>query len=347
MEYSKENTMTRKEYLKSKNKMNFDFSKIKYILIIAVIILLSIYLYKQLNIYNNVTKIANNVVEETALLKTMKMYYIQDSYTKNKNTSLVLYKSSDESRTNISNSEGIINILYKNDIIYGLKNDGLYVLDNEKNELTKIIDKKIEKFVVQENNIYYYYVDSKNNKNTGIYVFDTLDNIEKQIISAKIFDFDVSENYIYAVMSGTTSRSIFRFNLQGKFKKEISGKYIVNQIKCIENKVYFNTTKNYKLYYIDNGINKITDNKVIDIFNVVKYNKNIYYINGSDNNTLYCKSQKSDERIIKKNIDSIEIDENIIYYKIKNTIEIYKYDTNTKNTAQVTSVRTSKYICKN
>ena len=345
MEYSKENVMTRKEYLKSKNKKKFDFSKLKYVLLIIVVLLLSIYLYKQLNLYNNVTKIANKVVEETALAKTMTMYYIQNSYTKEDTTCVMLFKSFDDSRTKIENTEGFNDIIIENDILYGLKENNIYMVNISTNDITKITERKVKKFIVKNSVIYCYVLD---NKNSGVYKIDIKNNIEKQIILSEIYDFDVTDKNIYIVSKGTTSKSIIRFDLEGKNKKEISGKYIVSGIKCIENKIYFTTTKNSKLYVIyKDNITKLTENIVKDIKNVVEYDGNVYYINSSDSNTLYLLNQNKNERIIKKNIEDIQIDGNIIYYRIKGLIGIFKYDIESKNTAQVTSVRTSKYICKN
>ena len=349
MEYSKENVMTRKEYLKSKKNRKFDFSKFKYVLLFVVIVLLSIYLYKQLNLYNNVTKIANKVVEETALAKTMTMYYIQDSYTKDEKTSVMIYKSFDESRTKIENTEGFTDICLEKNNLYGIKENKLYKIDLETKELIKVTDKNVKSFIVKNNIIYYYVVDKKDPQNTGVYKIDLNISSENQIIAAEIFDMDITEKHIYIVSKGTTNRSVLRYDLEGKNKKEISEKYIISGIRCIEDKVYFTTTKNNKLYVIDKNksITKITNNKIKNIKDVVEYNGNVYYINSSDNNTLYVVNSKTDERVLKKNIIDLQIDRNVIYFRIEGSIGIYKFDTETKNTAQVTSARTNKYICKN
>jgi len=68
-----------------------------------------------------------------------------------------------------------------------------------------------------------------------------------------------------------------------------------------------------------------------------------------DNNTLYMINLKTgqEEQIIKKNIESIQVDNNIIYYKLLNTIGIYKYDIETGKGAQITSARTSEFVCIN
>ena len=196
--------------------------------------------------------------------------------------------------------------------------------------------------------VYYYIKDDNNSKNTGIYKKEE-DKKPKQIINLEVYDIDITNKNIYIVTKSKTSRSIVRFDLDGNSKKELSDKYIVNQIKCINDNIYFTTTKDYKLYVINKNdkIEKLTNNKVENIKNVVVYKENIFYVNSGNSNTLYKKNSTQDERIIKKNIESVQIDGNVIYYKIKDSIGIYKYDVLTENTAQLTSARTNEYICKN
>ena len=129
MEYSKDNIMTRKEYLKSKKKNKLDFSKLKYVLLFIVVILLGVYVFKQLKIYNNVTQIANKVVEESKIVRTMTMYYVSDTYTKGGQSIVTLYKSSDESRTAIEGSEKFNKISVVEKQLYGLVDNTLYVVN--------------------------------------------------------------------------------------------------------------------------------------------------------------------------------------------------------------------------
>ena len=75
----------------------------------------------------------------------------------------------------------------------------------------------------------------------------------------------------------------------------------------------------------------------------------IYYINKGDGNTLYSLNLKTgkEERLIKKNISSIQMDKNIMYYSQSNSIGIYKYDVLSGKGEQVTSVRTNEFVCIN
>ena len=137
MEYSDKNVMSRKEYLKNKRKGKFGIKTVKNVLIVAVIVLLSIYLWKQLNIYNNVTKIANQMLEETALTKTMKMYYVASPYTKEASNSVMLYKSSDESRIKIEGTDSFTNIKLVGDKLYGIVEDKIESVDLLTSEKTE------------------------------------------------------------------------------------------------------------------------------------------------------------------------------------------------------------------
>ena len=150
MEYSNDNIMTRKEYLKSKKKQNFFLSKFKYILLVIVVVLLGVYVFKQLNVYNNVTKIANKVVEESSLAKTMTMYYVSEPYTKGGESTVMLYKSNDESRTTIVGSEGFSNILVSENMLYGIKDNTLYSIDLTTTTKQQVVNKKVQNYSIAE-----------------------------------------------------------------------------------------------------------------------------------------------------------------------------------------------------
>lgn len=347
MEYSKENIMTRKEYLKSKKKSKFDFSKLKYLLILVVIVLLSIYLFKQLNVYNKVTKIANKVVEETALAKTMTMYYVADTYTKEGESSVLLYKSSDESRTKIANSEGLSNIKILEDKLYGLKKKKLYVIDLLTNEILQLTKRNVTAYDIKENNVYYI---CSTKKEKGLYKYNLESRKDVKLVSGDFYYIQLADEGIYTTSKATTSKSAVKYGFDGKGKKILSNKYIVSNMTCYNGNIYFINSSDSKLYVIKNNgesIIKLSNSKVSNKQFVV-YKDNLLYLSKKDN-SLYKLDLKTnkEEQVIKKNIQSIQNDENILYYKLSNNLGIYKYDILTNKTQQVTSVRTSEYICKN
>ena len=345
MEYSNGNTMTRKEYLKSKKKKNFWLSKIKYVLLIIVVVLLGIYVFKQLNVYNNVTKLANKVVEETKLARTMTMYYVSEPYTKDGSTSVMLYKSYDESRTQILGSENFSNIKVIENKLYGVCDGTLYVIDLLTNEKIQISDAKVQDYLVHGEQIYLKLAD-------GIYRCVTPSRETKKIIDGKCYQMIIDGSNLYAITAGKTSQSIVKFNLNGKKEKELSEKYIATSMIIYENNIYFINSKDSKLYEVaktGGKIQKVIDIKILDTKNIVCYKDVIYYINKEDSNTLYMYNlkTKNNERIVKKNVASIQIDGNIIYYTVEGSIGINKLDVTTGKSVQITSARTDEYICIN
>ena len=121
-------------------------------------------------------------------------------------------------------------------------------------------------------------------------------------------------------------------------------------MKCYNGNIYFINSSDSKLYVIKNNgesIIKLSNSKVSNKQFVV-YKDSLLYLSKKDN-SLYKLDLKTnkEEQVIKKNIQSIQNDENILYYKLSNNLGIYKYDILTNKTQQVTSVRTSEYICKN
>lgn len=345
MEYSKDNTMTRKEYLKSKKKSNFFLSKLKYILLIIVVILLGIYVFKQLNVYNNVTKIANKVVEETKLARTMTMYYVSEPYTKDGKTTIMLYRANDESRTIIPGTEDFTNIQINENKLYGIKNELLYVIDLTTNFKESIIDKKVQDYVIKGSNIYLII-------NDGVYKYDATSKVANKIIDSKVDKLLADDNNLFVIAEGKTSKSIIRYNLNGKGEKQLSEKYIVSNMYLFGDVIYFINSKDSKIYSVSKSggeIKKVSDEKAPQENSMVYYKDNLYYINKDDSNTLYRVNVKTGEKVqvIKKNISSVQIDDNVIYYSLSNSIGIYKYDVETGKNAQVTSVRTSEFVCIN
>lgn len=344
MEYSKDNTMTRKEYLKSKNKSKFSFSKIKYLLLTIVVALLGVYVFNQLKVYNNVTQIANKVLEESKLAKTMTMYFVSNTYTKDGDSRVMLYKSSDESRTNIPGTENIKKISINDNKLYGLVENELYSIDLTSYTKELLFENKIESYIVKEGYIFF-------TTNEGIYKYNINSKESSKIINGKVYQMQVSDNNIYVIADGKTSKSIIKYDLNGGNKQELSESYTVENMYVSQDKILFTNTKDNGIYSVSKNDKKITNTSKNQVNgnNLVEYKGNVYYINKSDNNTLYrinINTQK-EEKVVDKNISSIQLVDNIIYYNTANGISIYKYGIETGKTDKVTSVRASEYICIN
>lgn len=341
MEYSKENIMTRKEYLKSKKKNRFDFKLLKYALLIITIVLLGIYVFKQLNVYNNVTKMANKVVEETALAKTMTMYYVSNPYTKEGENVVMLYKSYDESRTKISGSENFQNIKVVDNKLYGIVNDTLYYIDLTTQEKIEILKDSIKSYYILNNKVYY-------STKKGIYIYDIESKKQDLIIEKNAEQFIVQDEYIYIIAPSKTSKSVIRYSINGKDKLDITDKEIVSKIEVLNNKIYYiNSSDKDRIYVVNtNGKNKqkLTDTGAI---NVKATQTDVYFVT-SENvlNKINLKSSK-EETIVKKNITNIDIVDNVLYYTIKNDLGIYRINLETGKKDKITSIRADEYICIN
>lgn len=344
MEYSKENVMTRKEYLKSKKKNKFSFKFLKYALLIVTIILLGIYVFKQLNVYNNVTKMANKVVEETALAKTMTMYFVSYPYSKDGKSSVMLYKSYDESRTKIEGSEDFQNIKVVDNKLYGIVENKMYVIDLTTLEKNDILEENINEYYVLEDKIYF-------SNDSGIYLYDTTNDKLDKIIDKKVENFIIQDGYIYIIAPSKTSKSIIKYNLNGKGKLDITEREIVSKMCVVKDKIYYiNSSDNNKVYMVNTNGKK--NEKVVDARvtnnNLVATLTDVYFTTSEDNilKKVNIKSSK-EETLIKKNIQNIKIIDNILYYNISGDLGIYRINLETNKKEKITSVRTNEYICIN
>lgn len=359
MEYSSDKKMTRKEYLKSKSKGKLWIRVIKYTLLLAVIALLGVYLFRQLNIYNNVTKIANKVVEDTALARTMKMYYVADGYTKDAPTEVMLYKAYDNSRVRIENTNGMYNLQVQDGYLYGIKDSKLYCVNLETNEQTLVIEQDIRSYVLSDKRIYFYSVD-KDTKKTGIYIYSANDKKCEQIINIEVYQMILDSENIYVISKGKTEKSIIRYNLNGSGRKIISDKEIVSYITQDKNNIYFiSSDKLYKIkkngkdqeqlikddIYIDSDIDNMTSAQGP----IMVRNEKVYYIKKAEEAELceYDINSKEWRVIDKKNIESLSLVDGTLYYKINNSLEVYKINLETGKGDKVTSIRGNEYICIN
>ena len=359
MEYSDKNAMSRKEYLKSKKKNGFGIRTIKYFLIVVVIVLLSIYLWKQLNIYNNVTKIANQVLEETALAKTLKMYYISEGYTKESPNVVMLYKATDESRIKIEGSEGFSNIKLVGDKLYGLAGNKLYSIDTITLEKIEYPLADVKEYIVKGTKIYCY-IETKKEEKNGIYVYDMDTKKSSQIIKAEVFQFVMDDTYIFVVTKGKTAKSIVRYNINGSGRTVLTDKQIVSHMMLNESSIYFVADEIlYKMSKSGKDIIKISEDKIYldadikgrySLENMVAVKKHmVYFISKTEKNILSAVDMNKNEKqsLTKKTVESVKIVDHILYFKLNSELGFYKVNLETGKMEQITSIRGNEYICIN
>jgi len=362
LEYKKEEMMTRKEYIKNKqnnNKKDRQY-KILPILTIVFILLLSIYVYRQLNIYNSVTKMTKKIVEENNLRNTEKIYYMGESYTIDDDKLLFEYSLSDKSRKVIEAGKNFSNIKIDKNYLYGIFEGYLNKIDRATYEKEKICDTKISDYLINGNKIYLYIV-SKDKEKTGIYLLDQTNKKTSKIISGRVYQLIIDKKNIYTVMDGKTSKSIVRYTLKGKSKKILTDKEIVSYIIQNDNYVfYINRSKQGKIFYM------AKEGKNMGVFSqgkVESYNQEEPFLNGNNvmgivDEKLYYIDQENkelkavniktkEEMSLSKDmssIDKIQILGEKIYYSKKTDIGIYRYDTRNSQNEKITSAMQIEYV---
>ena len=236
------------------------------------------------------------------------------------------------------------NIKVVDNTLYGIKGGRLYAIDLDTKQEVLVIDTKVADYIIKSDSIYYLGENS-----VGLYKYNIQTKKTESVLKDKIQQIDITENNIYLIAKGNTKQRIIRVNLDGKNRKVLSEKYVVSYF-CLSTTgdIFFINESDSKLYNIAvNGkINKVLNVSISKP--IIVYDNQIFYINKKDQK-LYKQVMGSDkqELVIDKKVTNIQRDQDTIYYKLNDGIGIYKYDILTKKTTQVTSARTTEYICKN
>lgn len=346
--------MSRKEYLKNKKRQKYSKFRIIPVLLLFVVIGLSIYVYKQLQVYNTVTKFASNIIEENALKDNKRIYYIGESYTKEKDTQLIYFDSLYDSRTIIESGTNIEKIQINDNNIFGLIDGKLYKIDKTTHKKTLVLDKKIKGYLISNDNIYLYI---NTTKSKGI--FKIIDGKEQLIIQGEVYQMVADDKNLYVVTEADTLKSIVRYDLEGKNKKILTNKQIVSNIFLGNNSIYYsNRSDNNKIYYISkNGkkSGKLTDNQIISYArdeahfnnnNIMIEKDNFLYFIANNNNNVFRINLESlkQELIIEKQINTIQSVGDKIYYTKIGDIGIYCFDETNNYSEKITSARTNEYL---
>lgn len=366
LNFSDDEVMTRKEYLKSKRKIKLP--SIKTILLIIIIILLSMYVTKQIKTYNTVTLAAKKVVEESSLIKTLKIYYMNSGYTKDSENILTKYSNQDESRTEYIGTESMTNLKVLDNYVYGIKNNSLCRIKisntqtQDENSLEELVKDNVIGYNIYNNYIYVVKYQQNNNDTNGVYKFDIEKNNVSKIISGTIYQLAVNENNIYVVMPAKTDRSIVSFDKSGKGKTVLTSNEIVSYITVSLNNIVFtnqlekgriyllniknkNITKlSEELYgnYIKTGTKtKINGNNYINM-----YENNIIYLSSTDSKIYsYNINTKESVKLFNETTNDFQIVDKYIYYKESNSLKIMEYNIKDKILTNITSIRSNEFIC--
>lgn len=356
--YNKDEVVTRKEYLKNKNKKN-NKNKPPFVLMLFIFVLL-FYIIFQYNTYQKKYRIVNNIPTEISSLKNYDVYYTTKTYTYNTETVLNYIKSNHASKEVTSAILGLTNINGNNGYVYGLKEGSLVRAKNtftdgtnSFEELEVIIPKGVIFYSVYKDEVYAFL--KGENIETGIYRKDKTNNKYVKIISEDISQILVDDKNIYIANNGT-DKNIYSYSKQNLVKKQLTkNKEVIYMIEN-ENTIYYTDKKtNGKIYStIKNSGDErsITKEGAINIVNDKKcsngnfcmgiYDNYIYYINTNKNNRLYkakINGESDEKQVINAEIEKISMLGYSIIYKEKFKNSIYRYEVTSKINSEITSGR--------
>lgn len=354
LESEKNKSMTRKEYLKKKKKEKSVLPWLKNIALLLVIVALSIYVINQLKVYNSVTDIANKMLEESKLIKTYKIYFMADTYEKDDNDKILYYyQGTDESRRELKSGRGLSSIsIDSSNNMYGIKDNTLIKINTIEDVSEVICSENVANYVLNRDNIFIYKDYGKSDEKTGIY------NLKgEQIIEGIVYQMLCDENSIYVIEPSTTSRSLVKYSFSGNGKIVLSEKDIVTNIIQDDEHIYYSSSSKKDCICKvskDGGVIKTISNTAClkDTTNFSKtntmavYNGNVLFVASSDNK-VYITSEETDNIIVDNAVSQIQLNGHMLYFSLKDKIEIYRYNLEKGVLEKITSARTNEMICIN
>ncbi len=354
LETEKEKSMTRKEYLKYKKKKNRSLPWLKNIALLLVIVALSLYVVNQLKVYTSVTEIANKMLEESKLIKTYKMYFMGEPYTKDdKENILYYYQGADESRTEIKSGKGLKYIqLDEEGNIYGIKDKNLIKVNVSSDTSEIVVEGDVSNYLIYGKEVLVYKDYGKNSDKTGVYELNG-----EMLIKGVVYQMIRDLENVYFIQPDTTSKSLIAFSISNKSKKNLSGKDIVNNIIQDDDNIYYSSSsrKGYICKVSKSGgeAKVISHNScLVDSYNFYTtsamgvYGNKVIYINSEDNK-VYLTGDNEDEVIVDNEVKQIQLKGNMLYFLLKDKIEIYRYNVEKNMLEKITSARTGEMICSN
>lgn len=165
---------------------------------------------------------------------------------------------------------------------------GVYKLDYQKKEITKVINNSTLNLVYQ--NDFLYYIDSLSK---GIYSFN-LKTTEKKLLSSKqVSEFILNNNSIfYKNIEDSNKLYCLKIDTSANFKLT---DYPVDSFVTYNNFILFSNTaeKNY-IYSIDASNLEVRKVLSLSTSKLKQYENTIYFINNDDPNSIYKISEEGD-----------------------------------------------------
>lgn len=170
---------------------------------------------------------------------------------------------------------------------------GVYKLDYQKKEITKIINNSTLNLVYQNN--FLYYIDSLSK---GIYSFNVKTNEKKLLSSKQASEFILNNNSIfYKNIEDSNKLYCLKIDSSANFKLT---DYPVDSFVIYNNFILFSNTseKNY-VYAIDASNLELKKVLSLSTSKLKQYENDIYFINNDDPNSIYRLSPEGDNEEFK------------------------------------------------
>lgn len=357
LNFSPDEKLTRKEYLKRKKRQFKKFKKLsKFTYISAIsIIILSIYVFSQFYIYsktNSYKYVADDNVENQSVYK---IYYITEGYTYDPKYTLNYMDSNGFNNETLIDNIGISNILVTKDYIYGIKSESLCRIDKKTKEVQVVIENNVDKYTIYNEDIYVITKDglklNKLNKENLNLEYLGIDNVTELIVD--------KDNIIVARNNGF-KKNIEKYDRQLQNKVELVKNLNISYMILHDSKVYYiNKSDENKIYSVNldasenvklGDINAVADSGKLKELDGSKYmfvsNNDLYYINSKDNDNLWKidLETKATERVVPMGIEILQNVDNTIFYKKKDEMGVYLYNYETKFISEVTKNRICEFF---
>lgn len=321
----------------------------------AFILLLSIYVFVQLYIYNkhnNYTYVESEGISDQ---KVYNVFYITEGYTYDPTYSLSKIQTNGFKDQVVFESCGLTNIQVDDKYIYGLKSSGIYRINKETNELEMLIEKDVVKYKLYNGMIYYI-----SGTDNNLALLNTEDKTIKNTDVKDVCELLIDENYIFVVRDEKTKKVLLRYDRNVENKIDICTDANVSYIIQDTNNIYFvNKKDENKIYMVSKNGGDAT--KVSDIYSMSdkgqikeidgsKYmfvDKNeLYYINVNDNNTLWKINLETKEniKVLSVAVEILQNAESTVFYKIKNEMGVYLFNYSTNFMSQVSKRKVKEFF---
>lgn len=354
MDFKQGETLTRKEYIKKKNKEKrkkaFKNISVKTWVMLAFVVLCSVYVIYQFYIYNTKHRLVQTLPDEISSMKDYKIYYTSETYTyENGKNLLKSMSTTSNDKTTINEGLGIHQINVENNVIYGIKEENLVKiqLNSKKEECEVLITGNVKGYAMYKDEIYVYL--SGDGVESGIYYLNEV-NVPVKLVSCEIKQMLIDTNNIYVV---NNDNKIIRYDKDGQGETILGDGTTSGGIIQDEKNIYFvNLSNGNKLCKIEKGTGILsevskTGTATSEVCNmdgysfIGAYEDEIYYINATDGNKLYKSSTRleEDEKILENNVQILDVIDGTIFYKVVGDIGVYRYDILNKISSQVTSGR--------